>query len=355
MSSDGFGALFEQIFANSPDLVWIASADLSSVYFLNDTVEEWVPFSREDLYEDPAVYLERVYEDDLADRRAHHERTIAQAEADEPPAEMQDVFRIWDRDDSIRWLEERLYPIVGADNDVRYWAGIVRDVTAERETREVLSVQTEQFKLLNQIIRHDIRNEINLGLDVLRKIERATDQPPDHFAKIGAVMERVVDLTETSRDMTEVIAELAGNSEAVALKPCLQREITSASMISEDVTIEIDGDIPDVEVRTTSLLSAVFRNVLKNAIQHNDADHPHIAISTDVREHVVLVQIADNGPGIPDESKETVFESGATLSSEGTGFGLALIETLLNQHGCGIYLTDNEPTGSVFSITLRRT
>lgn len=352
MSSDGFGTLFEQIFAPSPDVIWIGSASLDQLYFVNRTVESWLPISREALLSDPSVYLSHVHEDDRPDRRAFHEQTIESATLPNPPNVLGDEFRIWDRTHSLRWISEQVYPIATSDGEVRYWAGILRDITEQRDTRDALSVQSEQFKLLNQIIRHDIRNEMNLGLDIIRNASRRMEDPPEAFEQLTGVMERVVDLTETSRDMTAVIGELAGNPERIAMKPCLQREITTASMIDEDARISVDGEIPEVDVYTTGLLSAVFRNVLHNAVQHNDADQPTIEIRCDQLDSMVVVHIADNGPGVPDKDKERIFESGEALSSNGTGFGLALIETLLRYYDGNIFITDNDPRGSLFSITL---
>ena len=67
----------------------------------------------------------------------------------------------------------------------------------------------------------------------------------------------------------------------------------------------------------------------------------------------VRVRIADNGPGIPDEQKRTVFERGEKRpDSEGTGVGLYLVQTLVNAYGGDVWVEDNEPTGSVFVVEL---
>ena len=350
MSEPSFGALFTRLFANSPDVIWIWSGDLSNLLYVNPTVEEWLDIDRATLFDAPDAYLEHVLEDDLDRRNAFTEWLTTAADQADQSSEFKSTFRCWGRDGTIRWLEERVHPIIAEDGSVHYWVGIVRDVTTDRELRETLAMQTDQFQLLNQIIRHDIRNEMNLGLDLLRGLRRSIDEPG--LEKLGSLMERVVDLTETSRDMTEVIAQLADNPESVEIKPCLQREVATASMLSESATITVEGEIPDIEVETTGLLSAVFRNVLNNAIQHNDTDDPDVEVSVETLEDVVVIHIADNGPGIPDKSKELIFESGKTLTSKGTGFGLALVEKLLMLHGGDIYVWDNTPNGAIFTITL---
>jgi len=217
----------------------------------------------------------------------------------------------------------------------------------------VLELQTDQLELLNQVVRHDIRNEVNLGLDILRSARRQGSIDEENLERIEEILGHVAELTETARDMTEMITTLSDEPDPIRLAPTLKREIANISTVSEAATIEVSGAIPDVEVRVNELLSAVFRNLLTNAIQHSDTDTPEITVSCTPLAGHVAVHIADNGPGIPDEKKEIVFESGETLvGSTGTGFGLPLVETLLEQYGGDIYLSDNEPRGSVFTVVL---
>jgi signal transduction histidine kinase len=60
-------------------------------------------------------------------------------------------------------------------------------------------------------------------------------------------------------------------------------------------------------------------------------------------------RIADNGPGVPDEQKERIFEEGEKgIDSEDTGLGLHLVRTLVDRYGGDVRVEDNEPEGSVF-------
>lgn len=67
----------------------------------------------------------------------------------------------------------------------------------------------------------------------------------------------------------------------------------------------------------------------------------------------VAVSIADNGPWIPYSQKNDIFGRGEMgLESFGSGIGLYLVDTLVEMYNGSLELTDNEPTGSVFSITV---
>ncbi|RJX51996.1 hypothetical protein DP106_00065 [Halonotius pteroides] len=67
------------------------------------------------------------------------------------------------------------------------------------------------------------------------------------------------------------------------------------------------------------------------------------------------VQVADNGPGVPDDHKAEIFGKGETgLDSAGTGLGLYLVETLVSAYDGSVSVADNDPEGAVFAVTLPR-
>lgn len=101
------------------------------------------------------------------------------------------------------------------------------------------------------------------------------------------------------------------------------------------------------------MLESVFRNLLKNAVQHNHTGHPRITVSMSETDGSATVRIADNGPGIPDDRKEQIFDHGEKgLDSEGTGIGTYLVKRLVTQYGGDVWIEDNDPTGSIFVVTL---
>ena len=96
---------------------------------------------------------------------------------------------------------------------------------------------------------------------------------------------------------------------------------------------------------------------MENAIKYTQRGS-EIVITTRRTEKDAVVRIADNGPGIPDESKEAVFDmfySGAKSISDSRrslGLGLSLCKSIITAHGGEITVTDNVPKGAVFTFTL---
>jgi len=142
--------------------------------------------------------------------------------------------------------------------------------------------------------------------------------------------------------------------EPIDLTAVVSDECRKARSTYEDAEITIDDEFPtNVEVAATELLSSVFRNLLTNAVTHNDKQTPEVTISGADRGDSVVVHVADNGPGIPADRREEIFGRGERgLESPGSGIGLYLVDTLVTLFDGAIEISDNKPEGSVFTLRL---
>ena len=139
----------------------------------------------------------------------------------------------------------------------------------------------------------------------------------------------------------------------VNLQTILKGEVSEVQDSYPDAVVEMQTQIHSVPIPANEMISSVFRNLLKNAIQHNDKEVAEVDISATKQEDTVTVQIADNGPGVPDDQKRTIFGKGERgLNSSGTGIGLYLVDTLVSIHDGSVWVEDNHPEGSVFSVEL---
>ncbi len=113
--------------------------------------------------------------------------------------------------------------------------------------------------------------------------------------------------------------------------------------------ITIDGDV--------FLLQMAFNNLIENAMKYSPKD-TSIQVVIANKENQCLITITDEGNGIPDEDKLKVFEkfyrigSDATQKSKGTGLGLFLVKRIVDAHKGMVYVKDNQPKGSIFTIQL---
>ena len=105
------------------------------------------------------------------------------------------------------------------------------------------------------------------------------------------------------------------------------------------------------------LIVQVIINLVDNAIKYTPTGS-HIAVTSKSENGMAAISVADNGPGIPDGDKEQVFQmfyTGSTAiadSRRSLGLGLSLCKSIVNAHGGEITVTNNQPTGTIFTFTI---
>ncbi|ERH01100.1 MAG: signal transduction histidine kinase [Halonotius sp. J07HN6] len=228
-------------------------------------------------------------------------------------------------------------------------------VRREEQQQELRQRNTE-LALLNQVVRHDIRNDVAVIVGWGDGLRAHVDEAgQDSLDRMLDACEHITSITETVGDFLSVLEEDDDPElHPVDLDSVLANEIEKARSAYDDATITVTGELQDAPaVMATDLLSSVFRNILNNAVSHNDKAEPEITVSIEADGGTVSVAIADNGPGVPDTQKDEIFGRGEMgLKSSGSGIGLYLVDTLVEMYNGSVVLEDNEPTGSVFTVRL---
>jgi PAS domain S-box-containing protein len=243
------------------------------------------------------------------------------------------------------------------DSDIGGFVINTREITERKHYEEQLQKTTEQLEALNRVVRHDIRNDmaviVGWGETLQGNVDGELQDALDHVLQKS---HHVIELTEIARDF---VRSLVGDDETevtpVDLEECVRAELATIRESYPDARVRVSGAIPDVSVHANEMLSSVFRNFFENAVQHNDEATPEITVGFVDTGETVRVRVADNGPGIPDTRKEKIFGKGQKgLDSSGTGIGLYLVDTLVDQFGGDVWVEDNDPKGAVFAVELRR-
>lgn len=231
---------------------------------------------------------------------------------------------------------------------------IVRDISERKGYEKELKETSEGLQALNSIVRHDIRNDVGVILGWAQLLEDHVDEGgKEYLQNILASGENIVELTETAENYIEVLTESGGlEVEPIPLRSILETELELRRESFPHAEFILLGEVPDIEVMANKMLGSVFRNILNNAVQHNDQG-PSVTLSCEVGVEDVTVRIADNGPGIPDDVAGSVFKKGEKdAESSGSGLGLHLAQTLTDQFGGSVEAADNSPRGTVMAVCL---
>ncbi|WP_256288717.1 ATP-binding protein [Halobellus inordinatus] len=264
--------------------------------------------------------------------------------------------------DGVRDFLFRSAPIEH-DGDVTHQFGVYIDITDRNEYEQRLREQRDNLDTLNQVVRHDIRNDLQLVTayaDLLLELREAelddaeTNEEREYIRKIRESSAHAVELTQTARDMAEVMLTDESERRPVSLRAAIESELSNLTS-ETDAVVATQGPIPEEKVLANGILGSVFRNLLTNAVQHNDKEVPEVTVSATVDDdaEVVQVRVADNGRGVPESQKEAIFGKGEKgLESSGTGLGLYLVQTLVDTYGGDVWVEDNDPEGAVFVVEL---
>lgn len=136
----------------------------------------------------------------------------------------------------------------------------------------------------------------------------------------------------------------------------LFKDVIETDQLAPGADIKIVGTLPIV-LFNLSALEQVVRNLLHNAVKYSDKEPCQIVVrSRDKGDHF-QISVADNGPGIPAENHEKIFElfyQSGSASAEGHGIGLATIKSVLDAAGERVWVESSLGKGAIFYFTLKK-
>lgn len=229
-----------------------------------------------------------------------------------------------------------------------------RDITEQRNRYHDLEQTRDRLAVLNQVVRHDLRNDMQVVRGRARLLaDHVDDEGMDHLEEVLLSAEEAIDLTTTARTLTETILGTGDETRSVSVRHTVSSAVDTARSRHEQAAITVYGMGTNVTILADDMFESVIHNLLQNAVVHNDTDLPEVEVSIERANGSVLLSVADNGPGIPDDRKNDVFGRGEKgLESPGTGIGLYLVRTLVEGYGGDVWIDDNEPRGSIFRVRL---
>ena len=203
------------------------------------------------------------------------------------------------------------------------------------------------------IVSHDLRNP----LDVAKAHRRAAAETGDreHFESMADAHDRM----EAIISDVLTLARGEGVIDPVADVP-IERAAEDAwqSVETRRASLSVASGLAETTA-DPDRLRRLFENLFRNAVEHGspsagDADPADDTVAVVVEALEDGFAVADDGPGIPREERDAVFEAGYTTHDRGTGLGLAIVERIVEAHGWDIRLTDAERGGARFEVRFDR-
>lgn len=230
--------------------------------------------------------------------------------------------------------------------------GIHQDIDDQKRTRRKLRQNTDLLTKIDQILRHNLQNDMNVIEGFARKIqEEGTGEITDYAGRVvetsGALMETV----EKERAITKFLADPkpVEKFDVVAMV-----EAMVSHLANQYPKAEITIDLPEVcEATARQEIAQAIKELIENAIIHSDRETPMVNVEAVQEEEMVEIRVADNGPRIPEMERQVLTED-AEISPlyHGSGLGLWLVNLVVRQSEGELCFTPREPRGNTVSVRL---
>jgi len=214
----------------------------------------------------------------------------------------------------------------------------------------------------------NISHELKTPIGAVSLLAEAIDFAADDPDRVRQFANRLTEESRRLADMTRDIIELSrvqglaplAQSEPVRLDRVVQNAIEQNRVSAESKGIEIAARVPKgglvVSGHDLTLVAAVS-NLVANAVQHSP-ERSRVGVGIMPRETTVEIAVTDQGPGIPEEEQERIFERffrsdpARSRNTGGSGLGLSIVKHAVVNHGGSVRVWSQPGQGSTFTIVL---
>lgn len=219
---------------------------------------------------------------------------------------------------------------------------MLRDISDRVEHRRDLEKKIERLDRFASIVSHDLKNPLSIIKGHVTLARENGDS--EHFDAIEDAADRMDEMLSELLQLTRE-GHLVGERTDIELEP-LAREVWADCEL-DPATLKIESSRTLHADRDR--LHELFANLFENAYTHGGASVT-VRVGTLDRDGSDGFYVEDDGEGIPADEQDTVFEWGHTTTSDGTGFGLAIVAEIAEAHGWEITVCDAEAGGTRFEI-----
>ncbi|WP_242611597.1 MASE3 domain-containing protein [Natrinema hispanicum] len=266
-----------------------------------------------------------------------------------------------ERQDGDRYvIHQTIAPIFGEDETIQNFVAIHGDITDQkvyqRQLESDLHQSVTQLQVLARVLRHNIRNEVNVIAGNAEMIQELSDDTDDIAPMAGRIVDASDHLLAQADKQREIVQFLSAPSTTTILELSAVVDDIVSQLEQQYPRADITIDIPaDLVLRTLPELEQAITEVVENAIVHTECGTPTVTISARSRDRMVEIRVEDNGPGIPAAERQVIAgdaEIDALLHSN--GMGLWLVDHIVMEAGGTIRFEDAQSRGSIVTLTLPR-
>jgi signal transduction histidine kinase/CheY-like chemotaxis protein len=309
-----------------------------------------------------------------ADDRVRVEQTLRELLASGRERETLE-YRVAPAGGPLRWLSSRVLLVYGPDAQPLQMIGVSVDATEEKQLQRERAALTEleraarlQAEAANQakdeflaMLGHELRNPLSAiasAVEVLNRVDSGSEVAASARAIAARQTRHLAHMMDDLLDVGRVISgKVLLTRRALDLSKLVQRVMSTLEVTGDGQRHVLESNLTPVWVDADATrIEQVFGNLLTNALKYTPAGG-HIKVAVHHDGGSAVLQVSDNGPGIPPTLLPRVFdlfvqgERSLDRRAGGLGIGLTLARRLVELHG-GTIEAESSPRGSTFTVRL---
>lgn len=231
------------------------------------------------------------------------------------------------------------------------YRAVRRQINLKEQQQNFMMAVTHELKTPIAITKLNLETMLKRKLDPLQQ-EKLIGNALQETGRLNDLCENI--LLSTKIDSGRYLM----TSESIDLATLLQASVQDLRARFPKRNIRLSAEETAPSTGDPLLLHLLFNNLIENAVKYSPAEQA-VQVSLTNTGRGWLLQVADEGPGIPDPEKKKIFDkfyrvgSETTRSAKGTGLGLYLSQKIAEDHHTRIVVKDHHPRGSVFSIEFK--
>jgi PAS domain S-box-containing protein len=347
--------LFEQMTTAIEEVFWMTDPEKKAMIYISPAYERIWGRTLRSLDENPRSFIDAIHADD------HPELFRFLTEQTQRPSRVR--YRVVRPDGSIRWVEDRGYPVFDSDNKVTLVAGSAKDITeqveAERELEKerLRAFSSSKMSSLGEMaggIAHEINNPLAVILGKAGQLLELLKRPEPDLQLIHQGVERIAITADRIAKIIRGLRAFARDAGQDPMEPASVNQVVTDTLAlcearfrHRGVQLEVEPIAAELRIlcRPTQI-AQVLLNLLSNSFDAvSDTPDSWVKVSARQEGDRVLLSVTDSGKGVPASIRARIMEPFFTTKGvgKGTGLGLSLSRGLIEAHQGRLWLDENSP------------
>lgn len=243
-------------------------------------------------------------------------------------------------------VDQTIAPMT-TDGEITHFVGIESEITD-------LQLREQRLDVLNRILRHNVRNSMNVIRGYLSVLESEIEA--DQATTIETINDRIDQLVSISNKVStlESVFEEPVDDTCCAVDEIITALVEEFDTAYPDASVTADVPTQDVTVRCDDRIATAISEAIENAIIHNDTAEPTVSVSVsavDETSQWVSVRVVDDGPGIPTQDRKAIEIGEESAITHASSIGLWIIYWTVKTFGGEVSIYDNDSSGSIVDMT----